>query len=550
MQEISERPSEGVAHAELDSLLESVRKHFRSDPGQGLTLARRAEQIAVERGLVYPQAQALVYAANCYHYMGRHKDMLPLLQEASRLFDKLGDHPKRPSLLYVYGIYYIEEHDLPQAYACFNEILSIRERLPDPASEGTALIGLGKVYLLASDFEKALTNYFKGLEIWEDLQAKDNMAVAHNNIGNAYLILQEVDKALAHFDQALELHTARGNISGMAHVLLNLGNAYSDLQALEPAQAAYEQALGHWRRLDNRPRIAWTLHSLARLHTERGQLMQAIQLEQEALALADRDGQAEYRVDMLLHLGSAYRSNSETGKADETLHEALDLAEELQIPWYQYQIQEELALLAAEQEDFAAAYRFQRKSAQLYEQVLGAERRKAVAELERRMALQQFEKDQEILRLEAAKVEQELEATTKELSQALLSLTHRNEALLSLRQMVDPYARDARGALKRLTHDLLARIDEIVETRDDWIVFDQQFERANRDFIGKIRELSKLLTPTEIKICVLIRLNLSTKQIADVLFSSIYTVKTHRTKIRKKLGLTNADNLGSFLLTL
>ena len=58
------------------------------------------------------------------------------------------------------------------------------------------------------------------------------------------------------------------------------------------------------------------------------------------------------------------------------------------------------------------------------------------------------------------------------------------------------------------------------------------------------------LTPTELKVCTLLKSNLSTKEIAEVLNSSIHTVETHRRRIRKKLGLSGQANLTTFLALL
>lgn len=70
-------------------------------------------------------------------------------------------------------------------------------------------------------------------------------------------------------------------------------------------------------------------------------------------------------------------------------------------------------------------------------------------------------------------------------------------------------------------------------------------------FIANVLEGNKQMTPQEIQIMDLIRKGLSTKEIAEMMHSSVHTVATHRNNIRKKLALRNSKtNLRSYLLSL
>ncbi len=67
-------------------------------------------------------------------------------------------------------------------------------------------------------------------------------------------------------------------------------------------------------------------------------------------------------------------------------------------------------------------------------------------------------------------------------------------------------------------------------------------------FAKKISNNILKLTPREIEICNMIKLGLSSKEIANALNLSKLTIEKHRSRIRNKLGLTNSDyNLISFL---
>ena len=58
------------------------------------------------------------------------------------------------------------------------------------------------------------------------------------------------------------------------------------------------------------------------------------------------------------------------------------------------------------------------------------------------------------------------------------------------------------------------------------------------------------MTPTELKVCALMRTQLNTKQIASLLSTSQRTVEGHRRFIRRKLELGRDENLQTFLAAL
>ena len=56
------------------------------------------------------------------------------------------------------------------------------------------------------------------------------------------------------------------------------------------------------------------------------------------------------------------------------------------------------------------------------------------------------------------------------------------------------------------------------------------------------QEISTTLTPTELRITLLIRNRLTTDEIAKHMYISSETVKSHRKNIRKKLGLNKSNH--------
>ena len=94
---------------------------------------------------------------------------------------------------------------------------------------------------------------------------------------------------------------------------------------------------------------------------------------------------------------------------------------------------------------------------------------------------------------------------------------------------------------------LLTKVEEMMRSENDWQAFERHFHHLHQGFIHNLAEQYPTLTPTELKVCSLLRMNCSTKDIAGILCISRHTVDGHRATIRRKLGLSSEENLTAFL---
>jgi DNA-binding CsgD family transcriptional regulator len=80
--------------------------------------------------------------------------------------------------------------------------------------------------------------------------------------------------------------------------------------------------------------------------------------------------------------------------------------------------------------------------------------------------------------------------------------------------------------------------------------FETRFTGIYDDYYDKLKIVAPELTPNELRICALMRLNISTKEIAMLTNRTIGTVDNTRSAIRKKLKLEEETNLQEFLLNI
>jgi DNA-binding CsgD family transcriptional regulator len=150
--------------------------------------------------------------------------------------------------------------------------------------------------------------------------------------------------------------------------------------------------------------------------------------------------------------------------------------------------------------------------------------------------------------LEKDKAEADLKFKSKELSINLLALLKKNELIEEIRQKFTDLEKslplsDLREAVVRFNHEIRQSADDRL-----WQEFSLRFKEINSEFYDKLLTRYPDLTQNELKLCAYLRLNMSTKEIAELTGQSTETLGKARYRLRKKFGLTNSEsNLVMFL---
>ena len=102
---------------------------------------------------------------------------------------------------------------------------------------------------------------------------------------------------------------------------------------------------------------------------------------------------------------------------------------------------------------------------------------------------------------------------------------------------------DAREAMQALVNSLSPRL----LTAEEELEFRRQFLTVYPAFLLRLREACPAVTRGEELLAMLLRLNLSSEEIALVLGNSRTSVNTARFRLRKKLGMERERSIESFL---
>jgi DNA-binding CsgD family transcriptional regulator len=196
------------------------------------------------------------------------------------------------------------------------------------------------------------------------------------------------------------------------------------------------------------------------------------------------------------------------------------------------------------------ALRLYREFMELKESLVGEEKRKEILAIEVRYGTERAEREREMFRLRNERLEAENAGKTRELTALAMSLTQTMEVLRGLRENAAMLSRSGGVDARETAEAMIRTIDAAFQEVDGWQQFERQFNLLHPEFLGKLSDRFPDLTPGELKICLLLRINLSTKEIASLLSVSTRAVEGHRYNIRRKLSLSSKAALPTFLASI
>jgi len=148
--------------------------------------------------------------------------------------------------------------------------------------------------------------------------------------------------------------------------------------------------------------------------------------------------------------------------------------------------------------------------------------------------------EKEISRLQNEKLKQK----NRELSSATLHMLSKNNILSEISSKLE----EITGKDNKMVSGKICKIiSESTDSDSDWEQFNRHFNEVHMSFFDSLKSKYETLTTNDLKLCAYIRINLSSKEIAQMLHITTDTVNKNRYRLRKKLNLKQEDNLSDFI---
>ncbi|WP_299215368.1 triple tyrosine motif-containing protein [uncultured Dokdonia sp.] len=160
------------------------------------------------------------------------------------------------------------------------------------------------------------------------------------------------------------------------------------------------------------------------------------------------------------------------------------------------------------------------------------------------MELKTLESEKQIVELNNANLKQDIDARNRELAVSTMNMINKNKTLNAIKSALlkTEKVEDIKA--------IVSLVDKTIENEEDWNFFEEAFNHADKDFFRKVKEIHSSLTANDLKLCVYLRLNMSSKEIAPLLNISSRSVEIKRYRLRKKLDLSRDINLNDYFINL
>lgn len=142
-------------------------------------------------------------------------------------------------------------------------------------------------------------------------------------------------------------------------------------------------------------------------------------------------------------------------------------------------------------------------------------------------------------------LELELQTKSSEVAGKSLSIAKQSEMIDNIQNILN-----TEKDFNKLKSEIKKAIKINEVNKHEWEIFETNLNQIHNEFIINLTKKFPNLTPKDIKLCVYLKMNLSSKEIAPMMNISFRGVELHRYRLRKKLDLTQDENLSKFLLSL
>ena len=527
--------------------------------------------------------------------------------KAAEYPDQIFDLAKTTNLI---GLCEMEFGNYKKAESYYREAASLYANIQHLRGQASALHNIGVVNYYQSKLDSCMKYYFLALKFSEQAKTEDLSVLITNNIGLLYSKFQDYEKAIEYQKKAIPFYEQRGDSANLAPVYAGIGTVFYNWGKMDSSQMYHEKALQLFRKTGDLRGSSQELLNLTQIFLFRKQCLLASKYSTEAMEIQQKIGHTYGLALSYRNQAQIEDCLGNLDAAKVYFEKSIESARSIKANWLISDIYMSYAYFWESHKNYEKAYNYFQLHSQMKDTIFSEQKTEALLNLQTQYETEQKEKDliiknsqiekleyekqltriaglavlmilafgagwaysvfqkrqlqhkialeiaektrelaeskqkQSETELEFTKIQQEkvlaeLEFKKKELTQFALHINLQNEFLESLHAKIRQFEnQEIRTIEKELSSQInLEKQRETFETNIDLI---------NSDFYQKLILQFPQLTESEKKLCAMLRLGLSSKEIASIQNISPKSVDMNRYRLRKKLNIQTEEDLSQF----
>lgn len=487
-------------------------------------------------------ANNLVNMAGAYYFAGRLHDAADLYFSALRIADQLNNTPLKAQILMNVSNVFVKQHSYSAAKEYLQQALLLRRLHEDRQGESEVLLNLGIVAYKQGLLDNA-EEYYLGSKAIKDEMSTDVPGIIKvtHNLGLLYKEKGENNKAIIYYNNALGMARQVNDMQTQATILNNLGTLMME-EGNDEALPLFLESLQLSQRLQLKNLERINYDNLHQYFASKGNFEQAYDYLLKHKELNDS----------LFNLESAARIAELQVMYDSEIKEQENLllreqSHGLRLRFIAVSVSAfAIAVLAAA---FIILYNLKQKSLRQSKALLDSRTELSRLEQEKSQQEQLHLKEllfaeEEINQLQKKQIQEQ----NRELATSALLIINKNEILNSVREHAKKALNSEECEGRICLEQLIREIDNNIDLDAQWELFKRHFEAVHAGFFERLNQQFSNLSHNELKLCAYLRMNFSSKEIAQMLNIEVESANTKRYRLRKKLNLPSDANLVDFLM--
>ncbi|MBS1536375.1 MAG: tetratricopeptide repeat protein [Bacteroidetes bacterium] len=402
-----------------------------------------------------------------------------------------------------------------------------------------AYLNLGTALSAMGNHIQAVEAYDTALKMKQTLGEKYGEAVAYNQLGCVFIERNDSQQAEWYLLQARPLFESLGHKHSEGTVWFNLGRIYVQTGRWNEAEQALEKAEELFRELDNPYDELFILQQKVSLAIETKQFENAEHHIRRGLGVSNALEAKEFEAEFLLHLANVQSITGTITIAIETCNKALQIAKKQKLLSQEVNILQMLSTLYKKNGDFSQALEVFEQFHTVQEQIIHTESARYLSGM------------QVIHETEIHRKNEELAHSQINHLESLIKIN--NQSILMYKKELNTFRMDILSITKQLDkaeniiRKVRIKLQESPVMQETWESYLETFTKVHPNFQSNLRRKFPELTTMEVRVCVLIRAELHSEEISQILSLSARTIENHRFNLRKKLGIAGRGSLSKFL---